>query len=100
MNLARQINEKLDQILDIKSEIECINADMDDDAILTNIMTGKKHTKGDALKLIENDLNEIKSDLNEITRDGTNVRETFTNEHYVNDFAQDKRPLPTPPCFC
>lgn len=93
MNLARQINEKLDQILDIKSKIKCISADMDDDAILTNIMTDKKHTKGDALKLIENDLNEI-------TRDGTNVRETFTIEHYVNDFAQDKRPYPTPLCFC
>ena len=48
MNLARQINEKLDQILDIKSEIERINAEVDDDAVLTNIVTGEKQNKEDA----------------------------------------------------
>ena len=100
MNLARQINEKLDQILDIKSEIERINAEVDDDAVLTNIVTGEKQNKEDALKLIDKILDDIKSDLNKITNNGLNVNEIFTNNYYVNDFSQDKRPLPYPPGFC
>ena len=100
MKLARDINEKLDQILDIKSEIKRINADLDDDAILTNITTGEKQTKKDALKLIDKILLDIKFDLSEITNNGSNVNEIFTNKYYINDFSQDKTPLPYPPGFC
>ena len=42
----------------------------------------------------------LESDLNKITNNGLNVNEIFTNNYYVNDFSQDKRPLPYPPGFC
>ena len=102
MTLAKDINTKLDEILTIKAEINRMDNDLPDDEILTNIQTGEKQTKQDALKLIDKILDEIKFDLNEITNNGLNVNGIFTNKYYINDLAQDRviaNTLPKPPNF-
>ena len=102
MTLAKDINERLDDILNIKAEISRMNADLPDDQMLTNIQTGEKQTKQDALNLVDKILSEIKLNLNEITNNGLNVNGIFTNKYYVNDLAQDRvvaNSLPKPPTF-
>ena len=45
MNIAKQVNEKLDQILFIRSEMQRMDHDLDDDQVLNNIETGEKTNK-------------------------------------------------------
>jgi hypothetical protein len=79
-----------------------MNEDLDSNTTLTNIQTGEKQTKEEALNLVNEILDQIKLDLNKITNDGQNVNELFTNIYYVNDFMQDKQASeqkPPPPGF-
>lgn len=74
MNLAKQINQKLDEILNIRAEIKAI---------------GGAPNK-DSLRLSDEMVNQIKGELNEITNNGLNVKEIFTNKYYINDVMQDR----------
>lgn len=74
MNLAKQINQKLDEILNIRAEIKAI---------------GGSPNK-DSLRLSDEMVNQIKGELNEITNNGLNVKEIFTNKYYINDVMQDR----------
>lgn len=89
-SLAKEINERLDQILDIRSEIKRMNADLTDDVKLNNMQTGKATTKQEALDIVEEMVDRIKEELNEITNNGKNVKDIFTNKYYINDTMQDK----------
>ena len=50
MNTAKQINEKLDAILAIRSEIKRMNTELSGDEPLKNIQTGESVNKEEALK--------------------------------------------------
>lgn len=91
MNLAKQINEKLDEILAIRKEIKRMDEDLDEGASLKNIQTGASANKEEALRVVEGMIDQIKADLNQITNNGRNVREIFTNKFYINDVMQDKK---------
>jgi hypothetical protein len=79
MNLARQINQQLDEILEI-------NKSRDDSL--------KKHRS----KLEQKDIEELSNgeitrreeEINKITNNGQNIRDIFTNDYYINDVMQDK----------
>ena len=90
MSIAKQINERLDEILSLRAEIKKMDAEITDDQVLNNLTTGEKTDKGGALRVVEAMIDQIKSDLNTITNNGLNVKEIFTNQFYVNDLLQDK----------
>ena len=90
MTLAKQLNEKLDEIIEMRKELARMNADLDDDATLTNIQTGEPQTKGDAIELIEGLITDVYKQINQISNNGNNVNNIFTNDYYVNDVIQDK----------
>ena len=84
-SLAKEINERLDQILDIRSEIKRMNVDLTDDVQLNNMQTGEPTTKLEAVDIVEGMIIAIKEELNEITNNGKNVKDIFTNKYYIND---------------
>lgn len=84
-SLAKEINERLDQILDIRSEIKRMNADLTDDVQLNNMQTGEPTTKLEAVDIVEGMVEAIKEELNQITNNGKNVKDIFTNKYYIND---------------
>ena len=90
MNIAKRINNRLDHILELRAEMRKMDAEIDNDQILNNVITGEKANKEDAFKLIESQINEIKNELNQITNNGLNVKDIFTNKYYVNDSMQDR----------
>jgi cell fate (sporulation/competence/biofilm development) regulator YmcA (YheA/YmcA/DUF963 family) len=90
MSIAKQINERLDEILSLRAEIKKMDAEITDDQVLNNLTTGEKTDKGGALRVVEAMIDQIKSDLNTITNNGLNVKEIFTNQFYVNDLLQDR----------
>ena len=90
MNLAKQINKKLDEILLVQSQLDQIQNGLALDAQLNNAETGEPVTKEIVLNKGEQQLEEIKEDLNKLTNSGNSCRDLFTNQYYVNDFAQDK----------
>tara|TARA_Y100000310_G_scaffold345122_1_gene461981 strand:- start:1556 stop:1900 length:345 start_codon:yes stop_codon:yes gene_type:complete len=90
MNLAKQINKKLDEILLVQSQLDQIQNGLAPDAQLNNAETGEPVTKEIVLNKGEQQLEEIKEDLNKLTNNGESGRDLFTNQYYVNDFAQDK----------
>lgn len=89
-SLAKQINQKLDEILAIRQEIKRMDNDLKDDTKLKNINTGESANKEEALRVVEGMVDQIKEELNQITNNGRNVREIFTNKFYINDMLQDK----------
>lgn len=89
-SLAKQINQKLDEILSIRKEIRRMDHDLEEGASLKNIQTGASANKEEALRVVEGMVDQIKEELNQITNDGRNIREVFTNKFYVNDMLQDK----------
>ena len=89
-SLAKQINQKLDEILAIRQEIKRMNNDLKDDTKLKNLNTGESANKEEALRVVEGMVDQIKEELNQITNNGRNVREIFTNKFYINDMLQDK----------
>jgi len=90
MNIAKQINNRLDDILAIRAEITKMDAEITEEQILTNKSTGEKMNKKEVIGYIEHTINDIKKDLNKITNNGSNVNGIFTNKFYVNDLLQDK----------
>lgn len=90
MNITRQINNRLDDILAIRAEIRKMDAEITEEQILTNKATGEKMNKEEVIGYIEHTINDIKKDLNKITNNGSNVNGIFTNKFYVNDLLQDK----------
>ena len=91
MNLARQINNKLDEILLHNETLIELEEDLKDpDFDLVEEKTGEKVTKEIVLNKAEKIRLQIIEDLNKITNNGNNVRDLFTNDYYVNDVIQDK----------
>ena len=80
MNLGRQINNLLDDILEINKVRE--------DKL-------KKHRS----KLEQEDIEDLscgeitkkEQEINKITNNGQNIRDIFTNDYYVNDMIQDRQ---------
>ena len=91
MSLANNINDKLDEILKLRAEINRMKKDLNNNEPLINLETGKKATQEDALNLVEKIITQLKNDINELTNNGQNVRDIFTNNFYVNDNMEDKR---------
>ena len=91
MSLANNINEKLDEIISLRSEINRMKKDLNKNHALVNIKTGKKATQKEALGIVEEVINQIKDDINKLTDHGKNIRDIFTNEYYVNDLTEDKK---------
>lgn len=91
MSLANNINEKLDEILKLRAEINRMKKDLNKNESLVNMQTGEKSTQEDALKLVEKIITQLKTDINKLTNNGQNVRDIFTNSFYVNDNMEDKR---------
>jgi len=90
MTLAKQLNKKLDEIIEMRKELARMNADLDDDATLTNMQTGESQTKADAIELIKDLITDVYKQINKISNNGNNVNNIFTNDYYVNDFMQDR----------
>lgn len=89
MTLAREINEKLDEMLLVQSQIKEIN-ELAPDAQLNNTSTGELVTKEIVLDKGHEQLSQIKKELNKITNNGERGRDLFTNPYYVNDRMLDK----------
>ena len=62
----------------------------DPDFDLVEEETGEKVTKEIVLNKAQKIKDQIIEDLNKLTRNGQNIRDTFTNDYYVNDVMQDK----------
>ena len=91
MTLARQINEKLDEIILHNKEVEMVNEDYNNpDFELKDVNTGDIVTREMVLNKAQDKYKEIINDLNALTNNGKNCREVFNNPYYINDFAQDK----------
>ena len=90
MKLAKELNEKLDEIIEMRMELRRMNEDLDDDATLTNIQTGEPQTKKEAIELIEGLIQDIYAQINKLSNNGKNVNDIFTNKYYINDFMQDR----------
>ena len=90
MKLAKQLNEKLDEIIEMRTELRRMNEDLDDDVTLTNIQTGEPQTKKEAIELIEGLIQDIYAQINKLSNNGKNVNDIFTNKYYINDFMQDR----------
>jgi len=91
MTSAREINEKLDEIIRHNREREAVELDYTDpDFTLEDANTGKKVTKEMVLNKADEVYELIIEDLNKLTHSGQHCRDMFTNDYYVNDFSQDK----------
>ena len=79
MNLARQINQLLDEILAINK--------------VRDIKLKKHRSKVEQEDIEDLSCGEItkrEQEINKITNNGKNIRDIFTNYYYVNDMLQDK----------
>ena len=90
MTLAKEINEKLDEIIELKQELSRMEDEVPADAILRNKETGDEMNLDDAVCIVYGVLRKIKEDLNQITNNGKNVKNVFNNKFYINDMIQDK----------
>jgi len=91
MSLAKQINNKLDEILlHNQTLIELEEDYKDPDFDLVDEKTGEAVTKEIVLNKAQTIKDQIIDDLNKLTNDGQNIRDTFTNDYYINDMLQDK----------
>jgi hypothetical protein len=91
MSLQRDINKKLDEILDVKAELIKLKKELSSGASMKNIQTGKRATKKDALNAVAKIITELEKDLSTLTNNGKNVRGLFDNPYYINDVMQDKQ---------
>ena len=92
MNLAREINNKLDEILEFNKTLNELKEDYDKIAPkgMEDADTGEKVSQEEVFNKAEKIRLQIIEDLNKITNNGNNCRDIFTNEYYVNDMIQDK----------
>lgn len=92
MSLAREINKKLDEIIEHNKQVNAVNKDYDDPEFsMNNADTGEKVTKKMVLNKAKEVYEGIVSDLNKLTNDGKNCRNIFDNPYYINDMGEDKR---------
>lgn len=70
MSLAKEINNKLEQITKLRAEIKSTS-----DAVLIQQSCAE--------------LDQIKNDLNKLTNNGQNINQIFTNKYYINDLNQN-----------
>ena len=91
MTSAKEINEKLDAILLHHHQVAEVHKEFEKpDFELKHSKTGEVATKEDVLNKADEIYNNIIDDLNSLTS-GKSMRDMFTNQYYVNDFAQDKQ---------
>jgi len=90
MSIAKEVNNRLDELLNIRAEINRINNDLEDGQVLNNVEDGTETNKEGVIKIAEAMIDQIKNDLNQITNNGKNVTGLYNNEYYVNDMLQDK----------
>ena len=90
MTSAREINKKLDEIIEVQKQISELQNDLPDSATLNNTESGEAVTKEFVTNKGREQLLEIKEELNKMTNSGQNCRDLFTNQYYINDFSQDK----------
>lgn len=93
MSLARDINTKLDEIIDIKKELIKLKKELKAGAKLTTLATGETASKDEALEVVHGMIDDLKAHLNKLTNNGQNIRGIFNNEFYINDMLQDKKIL-------
>tara|TARA_R110000822_G_scaffold307949_1_gene435456 strand:+ start:134 stop:478 length:345 start_codon:yes stop_codon:yes gene_type:complete len=91
MNTAKEINNKLDEILLHQETLIELEKDYNDpDFGLEEEGTGEKVTKEIVLNKAQKIKDQIINDLNKLTNNGQNCRDMFTNQYYINDMLQDK----------
>lgn len=90
MSLARDINKKLDEILELRAEMKNLKDNESDDVSLVNPDTGDEFSKEDALVIAEGAVDKVKESLMKLTNSGQNIRNIFDNQFYINDMMQDK----------
>ena len=93
MSLAKDINTKLDEIIDGKKELTKLKKELKAGAKLTTLATGKTASKDEALEVVHGMIDDLKAHLNKLTNNGQNIRGIFNNEFYINDMLQDKKIL-------
>jgi len=93
MSLAKEINNRLDEILYMREEMKRMEVDLKEGEPLKNITTGESTDKEGAKRVVEAMIDQIKSDLSSLTNEGQNVRDVFTNKYYINDSMQDREIL-------
>ena len=92
MSLAREINKKLDEIIEHNKQLIAVNKDYNDpDFSMNNANTGDLVTKEMVLNKATEIYDGIVADLNKLTNDGKNCRNIFDNPYYINDIGEDKR---------
>lgn len=89
MSLAKEINKRLDQILDMKAELIKLKKELNKGGKLKTL-DGKPANKEDALQVVGQMMEDIYKEINSLTNNGKNVKEIFTNKYYINDAMQDK----------
>lgn len=91
MNTAKEINNKLDEMLLHQETLIELEKDYNDpDFGLEEEGTGEKVTKEIVLNKAQKIKDQIIKDLNKLTNSGKNCRGMFTNQYYINDMLQDK----------
>jgi len=68
MNLAREINEKLDKIIELR---QCESKETQLEMFPVNPYA--------------EEVNVLEKELNKLTNNGQNCRDLFTNQYYIND---------------
>ena len=80
MSLAREINKKLDEIIEYNKQLIAVNKDYNNpDFSMTDANTGEKVTKEMVLNKATEVYEEIIDDLNKITNNGNNCK---TNKYH------------------
>ncbi len=80
-SIQRQINNKLDNILNTQREIIELKKDKS-----LSAAQKKKQTS-----MLKSEIKQFESELNKITNEGTQIKGIFDNVYYVNDVFEDKR---------
>ena len=92
MSLAREINKKLDEIIEYNIQLDAVNNDFKNpDFKMNDVNSGEQVTKEMVLNRATEIYDQIISDLNKLTNDGKNCRNIFDNPYYVNDMGEDRR---------
>lgn len=91
MDLAREINKKLDEIIEHNKERKAVELDFQDpNFTLNDVKSGEKVTKEMVLNKADEVKDQIVDELNKLTLNGERGRNIFQNDYYVNDMSQDR----------
>jgi len=89
MSLAKEINKRLDQILDMKAELIKLKKELNKGGKLKKL-DGKSTTKEEALQIVDEMMQSVYDEISVLTNKGQNIRGVFNNQFYINDLLQDK----------